>query len=473
MSATSSVKLRALPAIAAVAGDHARSPLQDDWSAARTFGDPQHLVASGFSPDAVVLAPHDSAQAVSWLEFLRRDARLGLKPLLLTRSWGAVATELSDGIAADGNAVIHTAANMSQRSASVRRQAALTADDRLLVFLYLRPERALAPLTEWRNERVCRYPLADAFCENGEDGFLLIDRLRSRGLLANTSLKERFHACGKCGAGHLLFIECCPQCGGIDVAEQTFLHCYACGHVGTQEDYLRNDGLSCPQCLARLRHIGVDYDRALETLACRDCSGRFTEPDVKARCLQCQNVAAPDSLAERRFHGVKLTAAGELAARTGQIGHLFRLMDEFSHAHPEYFIQTLDWLIDVSRRHREVQFGLACLRFSNVHLLAAKLPQHRLAQMFDALAQRMRALIRTTDLFMREDDAHSWLLLPQTTPSGMEVLLGRIAALSESSTQEDGSRIEIAVSSSSSAEAAAMQITDARVLMGTLRDAGT
>jgi hypothetical protein len=471
VSASSSVRLRALPAIAAVTGDHARSQLQDAWYASRTFGDPQHLIASGFTADAILLAPNDAAQAVSWLDLLRRDVRLGLKPLLLIRPSGAIAAELSDGIAADADSLIHAATDMTLRTASVTRRDAMTPDDRLLLFLYLRPERALSPVIDWRHERICRYPLADAFCEKGEDGFLLIDRLRRRGLLADTGLLERIHACGKCGAGQLLFVERCPQCGGIDIAEQTFLHCYACGHVDTQEEYLRKDGLSCPQCLARLRHIGVDYDRALETLACQSCAGRFTEPEVKARCLQCQTVAATDALVERRFHGVKLTAAGELAARTGQVGDLFRLMDEFSQAHPDYFNQTLDWLIDVSRRHREVQFGLVCLRFSNVHTLAASIPRHRLAQMFDSLAQRLRALIRTTDLFMREDDTHCWLLLPQTTPSGMNVLLGRIAALSESSVEDNGLRIEINVSALSSAEAGG-QIGDARMLMGTLRNAG-
>lgn len=473
MSASTSIKLRALPAIAAVTGDHARSPLQDGGHASRTFSDPQHLIASGFTPAAVLLAPNDPAQAASWLESLRRDPRLGLKPLLLARDLGATAAELSDGVTIDGDVIVHSATEMSQRDTSLRQRDAMTADDRLLVYLYLRPERVLSPVTDWQHERICRYPLADAFCENGgEDGFQLIDRLRRRGLLEDTDLLERIHACGKCGTGHLLFIERCPQCGGIDIAEQTFLHCYACGHVGTQDEYLRKDGLSCPQCLARLRHIGVDYDRALETLSCQTCAGRFTEPDIKARCLQCQTVSGTDALAERRFHRLKLTAAGELAARTGQVGDLFKLMDEFSHAHPDYFIQTLDWLIDVSRRHREVQFGLACLRFSNVHALAASLPRHRVAQMFDALAQRLRELIRTTDLFMREDDTHCWLLLPQTTGPGMNVLLTRIAALSESSGQEDGHRIEIAISALGSGEIDA-QITDARVLMGTLRNSAS
>lgn len=472
MNASSSAKLRSLTAIAAVVGDHARLQLQDGWYVSQTFRDPQHLIAAESAPQAILLAPNDARQATAWLESLRHDARVGLRPILLTRSFGPTADELSDGTVADGETIVRTAVEMTQRDGAVRRREAMTAEDRLLVFLYLRPERVLSPVSDWRSERLCRYPLADAFGENGEEGFQLVDRLRRRGLLENTTLIERIHVCGKCGGGHLLFTEHCPQCGNIDIAEQVFLHCYACGHVATQAQYLRKDGLSCPQCLARLRHIGVDYDRALETLSCQGCGGRFTEPDVKGRCLQCQTIAAADALAERRFHGLKLTAAGELAARTGQIGDLFKLMDEFSHAHPDYFVQTLDWLIDVSRRHREVQFGLACLRLSNVHALAASLPGHRLAQMFDALAQRLRALIRTTDLFMREDETHCWLLLPQTTPSGMKVLLGRIAELGKASGGEDGPRIEIAISALSSAEAGA-QIEDARVLMGTLRNSAS
>ncbi len=116
-----------------------------------------------------------------------------------------------------------------------------------------------------------------------------------------------------------------------------------------------------------------------------------------------------------------------------------------------------------------MQFGLICLRFANVHLLAARLPRHRVVQMFDALAQRLRALIRTTDLFMRDDDEYCWLLLPQTSPAGMGTLLTRIAALSEASIPDEGLRIEIATSSFSSVQGDE-GITDAGMLMGNLRN---
>src|SRR5205807_9600965 len=85
-----------------------------------------------------------------------------------------------------------------------------------------------------------------------------------------------------------------------------------------------------------------------------------------------------------------------------------------------------------------------------------------------ALAQRLRELIRTTDLFMRDDDEYCWLLLPQTPPGGVAILLERIAALGAAATPEEGLRIELATASFTSADAGAGS-TNARLIMGTLR----
>src|SRR5438874_2001345 len=473
-TASTSVRLRVLPAISTLVVKRASAEsggavAPDHWTEGPHYPELPQLLAAGFAADAVLLTPGDARQAASWLESLRRAPRLALLPIFLNRSFGEAVDALSDGVASTPEAAAPEAAAIAARAPSLSRRETAEGDERLLAFLYLRPERVLTPVADWRDERIYRYPLADALGRPGEDGFLMLDRLRRRGLLETADLIERVHTCPACSAGQLLFIETCPQCGSIDTVEQNFLHCYACGNVGAQEEYLTQGGLGCPKCSARLRHIGVDYDRALETLACRGCGGRFTQPDVKARCLQCSKLSRTDELAERRYYGLRLSAAGELAARTGQVGDLFKLMDEFSQAHPEYFTRTLEWLLGLSRRHGEVQFGLICLRFANLHLLAARLPRHRLAQMFDALAQRLRALIRTTDLFMRDDDEYCWLLLPQTSPAGMGILLEPIAALSEASMPDEGLRIEIATSAFSSVDTDE-GITDARMLMGNLRN---
>jgi GGDEF domain-containing protein len=469
-----SARLRALTSVATLvarrtAADHGAAGAPYTWSDGPPFADVQQLIAAGLVPDAVLLTPNDAHQAVTWLQSLRGDPRLALAPILLSRSFGEGVDALSDGVASSSEAAAQLAAPIAARATSLGRRETVEGDERLLAFLYLRSGRVLTPCADWRDAQIYRYPLADALCRAGEDSFLMLERLRRRGLLEPTELIERVHVCPECSAGQLLFIETCPQCGSIDTVQQNFLHCYACGNVGTQEEYLRQDGLGCPKCSARLRHIGVDYDRALETLVCRSCRGRFTEPDVKARCLHCKKLSGTDELAERSYYGLRLSAGGELAARTGQVGDLFKLLDEFSQAYPEYFRRTLEWLLGLSRRHTEVQFGLACLRFANVHLLAARLPRQRVAQMFDALAQRLRALIRTTDLFMRDEDECCWLLLPQTSPQGVGTLLERIAALSEAATADEGLRIEIATASFSSADADE-SITDVRMLMGALRN---
>jgi GGDEF domain-containing protein len=471
-NASATARLRALPAVLTLVAGRT-SPDQpgtgpDNWSEGPPFADVQQLIQSGVAADAVILYPSDAHQAVSWLQALRRAPLLALAPIFLNRSCGEAVDALSDGVAATLAAAASRATLIAGRAQALGRRQTAEGDERLLAFLYLRPERVLTPVADWRDERIYRYPLADALGHNGEDGFLLLDGLRRRGLLETAELIERVHTCPECSAGQLLFIETCPQCGSIDTAVQNFLHCYACGNVATQEEYLRADGLSCPKCSARLRHIGVDYDRALETQACNACRARFTEPSVKARCLRCSQLSATDELTERSYYGMRLSAAGELAARTGQIGDFFRLIDEFSQAHPTYFTGNLEWLLSLSRRHPELQFGLICLKFANVRLLAARLPHGRVAQMFDALAQRLRALVRVTDLFMRNADEYCWLLLPQTSPEGIATVMERIAALRDAATPEEGLRIEITTAAFSSLDASE-EITDARVLMGTLR----
>src|SRR2546430_12044797 len=86
------------------------------------------------------------------------------------------------------------------------------------------------------------------------------------------------------------------------------------------------------------------------------------------RSLQCRKTCGTDALAERNYYGLRLSAAGELAARTGQAGDLFNLLDEFSYPHPAYFSRTLEWLPPLPRRPAEVQVGLVVLKFANVYL---------------------------------------------------------------------------------------------------------
>jgi GGDEF domain-containing protein len=467
---STSVRPRTHPAIALVAAETSSVTALCRSVNGTRFASAEQLIASGFPADGIVLSGAEVAETQQWLRSLRCHSRLGLSLILLSSPSGAEGEALSNGLAGSQESILERAAAVRQRWDSLERPEPLDGDDQLLTFLYLHPDYRLEPIADWRDERVYRYPLADLYSREREDGFTLLTRLRQRGLLEPVKLVERLHTCPDCTSAHILFNERCPQCASIDITEQNFLHCYACGNVSSQESYLSRGALVCPKCSVQLRHIGVDYDRALETLTCNECSARFTEPDVKARCARCQSQCATDALVARRFDSLRLSSAGVHAARSGSTGDLFALIDDMSQAHPAYFTQTLDWLLALSRRHRDVHFAVLALRFSNLKALAAQVPRRRVAQMLDGLAYRLRELVRSTDLFMRDDDELCWLLLPQTPAPGLAVLQRRIEALGPASAGSDGSSIELAIATITSAELSDTA-PNASMLMARLRSA--
>src|SRR5438105_1123336 len=202
-TASTSVRLRVLPAISTLVVKRASAEsggavAPDHWTEGPHYPELPQLLAAGFAPDAVLLTPGDARQAASWLESLRRAPGLALLPIFLNRSFGEAVDALSDGVASTPEAAAPEAAAIAARAASLSRRETAEGDERLLAFLYLRPERVLTPVADWRDERIYRYPLADALGRFGEDSFLMLERLRRRGLLETAGLVERVHTCPSC-----------------------------------------------------------------------------------------------------------------------------------------------------------------------------------------------------------------------------------------------------------------------------------
>lgn len=464
---TSSVKIPSLPVIGTV-GAPASAHAPDTWRVAgQSFANPQALLRSGAVVDAIVLSAKDADEAFEWLKELRASPAHALAPIFSSRRYDAPAVQaLLDASIEDPEQMLDRIAAIQERRAAL---AASTMDeqDRLLAFLYTRPERLLSAFRDWRHEHIYRYPILEAFTPAGMTVQEWAHSLRRRGLIEPQGLLDRLRQCPTCLGVHLNYIDACAQCASIDIAESIFLHCHTCGHVDKQGSFLAHHNLSCPKCHARLRHIGVDYDRALETFHCRECEGRFTEPDIKANCLQCGNSTSTDNLIERRIESYRLSEAGQLAARTGRVGELFALIDETNCVHPAYFEQTLEFLLGLCRRHREIEFGLVCLKFSNVRELLLRLPRVQVTQTIDGFALRLRELVRTTDMVMRNDDEHCWLLLPQTPEAGLKVLLSRVAQIPET-LQTAPERLGLSIASAASRNLGEAQI-EAVMLMAELR----
>ena len=469
----STAKLRALPTLATVVSTARAAATHSSPSVIRaggaTYSGAQGLLNSDTSaPDAILLYPHDSAEALSWSRALRTDERFALLPIFSARAFEGDFAELTDGVFDTVGEILGRVSELKQRAAMLLAREHLTCDERLLAFLFLRPDRTITPRSDWSSASIYRHPLLETFAPPATTVDQWLASLRRRELLEPLALIDRMRLCSACGGAHLNFVDVCPNCSSIDIAETIFLHCHTCGNVAKQDDYLSREGLGCPKCMSRLRHIGVDYDRALEAFLCAACSSRFTEPDVRARCLHCHTLCRTEDLQERRIESFRLSDAGQLAARTGQIGELFALIDKFHCVHPAYFEQTLDFMLGLSQRHREIEFGLVCLQFANVRELLTRLSRVHVTQLIDGFAVRLRELVRTTDLVMREDDDHCWLLLPQTPPAGLQVLLSRVRAITEGADSTLPARLDIAVEAVSSRELD-KQAPEAKLLMAQIR----
>ena len=388
------------------------------------------LLAASDRPDAIVLQPADVAQQRAWITALRRDARIALQPVFSPVLAESAVAALLDGVPPDSPEQLRREIELiTMRTAALPAREYPDDDARLLAYLYTRPERLIEPIADWRQARLYAYPLLEVVDRTGDRSADWADSLKRRGLIERVRLVDRVRQCGSCSSSHLNYVDECPACAHLDIGETIFLHCYTCGQVAPQNAFLTTDGLSCNKCLVRLRHIGVDYDRALETYCCHGCSARFSEPQVVARCMDCGRKQNTTDLAERQIESYRLSEKGERMARTGDVGDLLSLIDNSNCAHPALFEHTLDWLLNLRLRHPELLFGVICIQLANLRELIDAGSRSRAVQLVDGFAERLRQLVRSTDLLMRSDERHCWLLLPQTEANGVRTLAERITAL--------------------------------------------
>lgn len=81
---------------------------------------------------------------------------------------------------------------------------------------------------------------------------------------------------------------------------------------------------------------------------------------------------------------------------------------------PQFFVDLVDWLLAVCRRHADERFSLLGIRLNNVVDLSARIGRHRTAELVDEFATRLRETVRKTDLTTRTDQRTLWILLPKT-----------------------------------------------------------
>ena len=399
-----------------------------------------------YSPTSVfVVSNEDPASASRLLQALRRDPRTGLQPIFLTGEFGFPLEQISDGrISTPMDAYARAKAiidRLQQLDAAVFDLG--TSDFlRILGYLYSRPELHLTPQRTWASECFYSYPALEAMLGSPQLVATRLLSLYDRKLLQRTTLLDRVRHCPSCGGVHLNFIDVCPSCRNIDILQKAFLHCFTCGSVAPEDRFLDQGGLRCPNCQAHLRHIGADYDRPLENFECQNCRHVFIEPEVLARCMHCATLSPPDKLTPRPVYSYELTDLGIQAARSGSLEDVFAVLDKVNNVSPTYFLNLVDWLLALARRHGEERFTVIGMRMKNLTDLNARVGRQVVIELMDNLANRLRELVRTTDLATRTGQQVFWLLLPKTGRPQHQIVLNRILDLKNLVHSEGGESID-------------------------------
>lgn len=341
---------------------------------------------------------------------------------------GVAATPGLDGHAEWGDALLATERARAVRESLKLNPRTLQYDEKLLYYLYLREPGELVPQLDRIASRLYRYPVADVLADAGTDVQTWITSLTRRGLLEPALLIDRTRHCERCGSAHQHFLDVCAHCASMHIHKGSSLHCFSCGQVAPEAEFMGDRGLQCPKCEARLRHIGVDYDRPLTQYTCASCHHAFIEAAVQARCLDCGVEAEPGELAVHEVSTLRLSLRGRAALRAGQIADTYAALEGVGFAPLEQFKGLADWALTTQQRHPEFAFAIMMVELTNVDLLVEAHGSRRTYLMLDEFARRLRELLRTSDVASRTSEERMWLFLPYASVEGFQARLIKAVA---------------------------------------------
>jgi len=411
-----------------------------------TYSNLDAYLASGSQAAGFAVGTQDAAAALDLLRRLRGRPESSIKPIFLMTSLGQKVDEICDGVVDSIEEAYNLTRDIDQRLRKIDPVLFTESENiifRLLGYLYARPNAAFSPSRHWSNPKLYNFPVFEAIVGPEENPGLWLKNLVDRSLLVKTLLIDRVRLCPKCEWAHLNFIDNCPNCSSIDITQKPFLHCFTCGHVNSEENFIAKGLLSCPNCNTRLRHIGADYDRALENYTCNDCGHIFGEPEVLADCQHCNAKSRPQDLIPETMHRVEITDHGIAAVKSGLLDDVYALLDTLNNINPAHFESLLDWMLNLVQRYTDDLFSLIGIRFQNVLELTETIGRRRVTELMDGFVGRIREIVRSTDLTTRTSQQNFWILLPKTDRTGSEIVHNRIMGIEPDSKQPEGIGIEI------------------------------
>ncbi len=404
------------------------------------------VVPSGVPAYGYWLRSSVDAYLETAVRVIRGQPGFALVPIFTEQAGNVQTQAIADGSMATTKEVYAAAKKIHKRANNlgIDLVARYGQNDRLIRFLLTRPDKRLEPVADWKYETAYRYPLLECLADTGQPIHTWLKRILKQNLVERTSLIDRTRHCTQCESTHLNYLDVCPHCHEIDIGRQKFIHCFSCGNVAPDRDFMHAGIMQCKVCSETLKHIGVDYDRPLESYACAACETRFEESLVVAKCLQCGQVDTPDKLSSRQIAVYQLSERGRVNALTSSTDAKTDLTNqpEFM-VHYEVLKKFLSWNLAALRQNPEHQFTLIDVRITNRVDLRKQLGEHAAYRLIKQFTNIVGQSVRDTDMASSDTAGTIWLLL---SPSGKKVAqrtLEKIDALCEQTRNHDNLGIEV------------------------------
>ncbi|MGF1741441.1 hypothetical protein L4C34_10245 [Vibrio profundum] len=296
--------------------------------------------------------------------------------------------------------------------------------DRLLAYLWGNSNRKLMPQKALTSTELYRYPLLDIYHNQDSTPFRYLHRLQQLDILKVDNCVDRVRYCQKCDSGYLNYVDSCPACHSIDITSYDAVHCFTCGHVNDSSEFMSAHTMSCPKCSTTLKHIGVDYDRPLESYHCNDCKQEFAEANVIAKCLSCDFVNDVNGLKPTTFYAYK---AGENAQRflfEEELNPNYNIQLQGT-VNPSAFEAATLWKNQLSARHQH-QDLLIGLKIANADEYIKQNGDVSYIEFMVQLSEYLEKIFRNTDLSCQYDDDLIYVLLPHFEHDFLKVVYARL-----------------------------------------------
>lgn len=386
-------------------------------------------------PGADVVVVDGFVDAGPILQQLRSQPHDPLRLIYLTGENTPLAASLADGPLPDAEAgLIQAWSHWQERYKLFNRGRPPEKFSQLLLcWLWQRSEATVVPVRDPDDREVYRYPLVEALAgDRSVNAWSFLQQMQQNNQLDAGDLSDRLRQCTHCNSSRLNYVDVCPECRLLDIVRQPSLHCFICGHVAPQQDFLRGENLVCPNCLNQLRHIGSDYDRPIENYRCRTNGHFFVDAEVDVFCFDCGQRHTPEQLRVREIRPYRLSDAGRLACRQGLedgsvTAQYLRRLKLVSQAD---FLEDLNWQLTIARRYGppkgSTMASVLGMKLENLERVMEEAGEVMATAMLESLMERLQQVIRDTDRCMRGREDVLWILLPQTPAQGLNRLQERL-----------------------------------------------